>query len=558
MNGQVDTTRPSVQQRRALHALASRAFARDWPALVLALIGVASFVVALAQAPAVVHQLYRDADTAVAFVLPQLAGQAPGGATIDLGNHSWYEAWWFMRATVGLPGHLQMWEAAPFVVAFLGIGVVSWTAWMALGRRAALYCAVALLSIGAPMRNILFEPDVRVELLLHMGLLCAALLLVWERTRRGTLSRRWMVAGGAALAAFTAAGATDQLLIFDGVVPYMLAPCAWWWRTRSRPASTVAYFAILTGTPALVGSLVLSHIMRDAGIGASLSLSSFQFVSVANLAPALGNTLGAWVALGDGSFFGAQVNRASALTFGLGMLCILALAVALRALWHTAGAWWASRSGVAGSTRDGSRDLFVAFWGLALVLTIASNLLTSASETADSRYLLGAWVAVAALLGALATTREGHAVLTIALVAFAATTLRNNIAHGVPPPGIYYEQPVVREIEQFVVAHGARVGYAAYDDSHNFTWATHFKVDVFPIWPCPLPSGSLCQRPLASISSWYLPRPHTPTFVITDSRPGGLTAPPPAAFGHAKARATFGFYTVYAYDHDIAAQLLHY
>jgi hypothetical protein len=552
------TSAPGVLPRaRRLPSAALRMAKRDRLAALLVLIGVASAIVAIAQAPAVIAQLYRDADTAVAFVMPQLAGHLPPGTVTDLGNHSWYEAWWFMRATVGVPDHLLLWEVAPYVFAFVGIAAVAWTARLALGWRAALYTAVALLAIGGALRQVVFEPDVRVGMLLHLALLCGALLIVWKRARAGSSSRRWLVAGGVALAAFTAAGTTDQLLTFDGVIPFVLAPCLWWWRNNTPAARTVALFAILTGVGAVIGGEILSKIMEHEGVGASLSLGSFQFVQTADIAASFANTAAAWAALGNGSFFDAQVSRSSALAFVLGGLSLLALGAILRMVWISAGAWWRARSEATADSATGGRDLFVAFWGLAVVITLATNTLTSTGQAANSRYLIAGWTGVAALLGALVTTRHGRAVMTASIAVFAAAIAGQNIKDGVQPPGVYYTPAQVTQISRFVERHGARIGYGAYANSHNFTWATRFKVKVFPVWPCPLRPGSVCQRPLSSISAWFIPRPGTRTFLITGAQSPAIPTPP-ATFGPALATATFGPYTVRVYGHDVAAQILQY
>ena len=545
-----------MRARRVLRSVFDMA-KRDRLAAVPVVIGVVSVLVALVQAPDVIRQLYRDADTAVAFVLPQLAGDLPRGTIIDLGNHSWYEAWWFMRATVGLPDHLLVWEVAPYVIAFLGISVVAWSARLALGWRSAVYCAVALLAIGNAMRQVMFEPDVRVGMLLHLGLLCSALLVVWRRALEGSLSRRWLIVAGIALTAFTAAGTTDQLLTFDGVIPFLTAPCLWWWRNGTRPARTVALFAIATGTGSLIGGEILSKIMEHAGVGASLSLGSFQFVQTTQIGAALANTVSGWAALGNGDFFGEAVNRTSVLAFLLGGLTLLALAATSRMLWRSVGTWWIARSDSTADSATGRKDLFIAFWGAVLLMTLASNALTSVANSANSRYLIAGWVAVAALLGAVVTTRQAHVVLTVAITGFAAAIAGQNVKNGIPEPAIDYSQTDVMLISRFVDEHRAHIGYAGYAYSHNFTWATRFMVKVFPVWPCPLRPGSVCQRPLSSISAWFIPRKGVRTFLITGNQSLAIPAPP-TAFGPALATTTIGPYTVRVYGHDVAAQILKY
>lgn len=532
----------------------------DLAARALVLTGCMSLLVICVQARDVVHQLYRDSDTAVALVLPQLAGHLPRGTVIDQGNHTWYEAWWFMRATVGLPGHLKLWEAAPFVMAVVGIAAVAWSAVLALGWRAASYTAVVLLAIGNQMRQVLFEPDVRVGMLLHMGLLAGALLLVWSHAHDESLSRRWLIVGGIALAAFTAAGVTDQLTLLDGLIPFVVAPCIWWWRNGSRAARTVALFALTVGIASLVGGEILNKIMEDEGVGASLSLASFGFVPTVDLGTSIAQTIAAWTALGNGDFFGAAVNRESVETFALGVATLVTLVATVRLAWRSVAAWWIVRArarSARADPADGGPSLYVGYWGLALAIALVTNMITSVGPVGNFRYLIGAWTAAAALLGALVATRSGRIVLTAGVAAFAIVIAGQNIKDGVPPPGHYYPQSDVDEISRFVAANGARIGYAAYWDSNNFTWATDFATQVYPVWACPLRPGKLCQRQQADISAWFIPRSHTRTFLITGT--GSLSLPAPAVnFGRPLATATFGRYTVRVYGHDLAAQILNY
>jgi len=551
----VQSGKPGARRRLGLALRDTYETLRRHPApCLLVLVGLVSLVVTVGQARDDVHQLYRDADTAVAFVLPQLAGHSPPGTVTDLGDHNWYETWWFERATIGLPDHFLIWEAAPFIVDFLGIAAVCWAVAIALGRRAALYTGVALLVIGDQMRQVIFEPDVRVGLLVHMGLLCVALLAVWERARSGRLSWRWLLACGGALALFTAPGGTDQLLMIDGVAPFVLTAWLWWWRNRSPAARSVALFATVVGAVALIGEALLTTVMVNAGVSSSLNLDSFQFIPAASLGADVENTITAWASFADGNFFGIPINKAGTLVFVLGALSLIGLLLAVRLTIRTTTAWWSDRAVTRASAEHGAHDLFLGYWALALIMTFASYMLTTASASADARYLLSGWVAVAALLGAAVVTEQGRTVLVAGLVVLSGVMIRDNLAFGVPGPGEAYPPRTAAQIEQYVLSEHTTIGYAAYAYSHNLTWATRFKVKVFPLWPCDLRPGKVCQRALSSDSAWFIPRPHTRTFLI--SGPQTTITAAPADFGTPVAKATFGQFTVSVYGHDVAAQIL--
>ncbi len=555
-----------------------------WLAALVALVGLANLVVLADQATALVHAFYLNADLATALVLPALAGHVPAGSVIDVGAHPWYEEWWFMRATAGLAHYRQLWEAAPFLVGLLGIAVVAACAWRALGWVAGLLSAVALLAASETLRGILYTPDVHGLVVLHLGVLCGALLFVVRRAVRGTLTPGVALLVGVPLAVFTGAGFTDQLLLVGGLGPFVLAPALCWWRSRSRAWLLVAGFALVTGVLAWLCAALLTHIMQEAHVVPSPF--PIEFVSGEALIVDLQNLIGAFAQLGGGSFFGASVSGENLLTFLAGALTLFALFAVLRMLWHRARTWTASAplpaaagaapaesapiaSRVAGEApaapagptsvpSTGPRELFLAFWGLVLVFVIAAFALTALSNTvSDNRYLIGAWAALAALLGLLATGRTGRVALLGAVALFGLLNIHSELSTGVAPFGPGPSQRITGAIERFARAHGASIGYSGYWDSTPVMWNSDFAVQLLPIQACGLPSG-WCGDAGVQITSWYAPRPHTRTFLLVDARPNvplAITAPPPS-FGHPIAGEVLGEgFSIFVYNHDLAADV---
>ncbi|MGO9321449.1 MAG: hypothetical protein ACLQBY_11700 [Solirubrobacteraceae bacterium] len=554
----------------------SSSIARRLPGLprlawMVALVGLANLIVLLAQASSLVHSLYLNADNAAALVMPALSGHAPAGAVVNLGNHPWYEPWWFMRATVGLPGYRQLWEAAPLIVGLLGAAAVAACAWWALGRLAGLLCAVVLFAASEAQRWILYVPESHGLIVIHLAALCAALLFVQRRAFAGRLTPRALLLVGVPLVLFTGAGFTDQLLLAGGLAPLILAPLLCWWRLRTPAWRIVSLFALLTGVLSVLLALLLTHVMQDQNV--VHSPFPVDFVGSEALVTGLQNLIATIAALGGGSFFGAPVSGSNLLTFAAGALTLLALAAILRALWR-----WSTTDPPAATdmpattdalattdapaersaTQVGSRELFVAYWGSVLVVALAVFALTSVSgTTTDGRYLLGAWAAIAALLGILATAPVARAALLAGVALFGVLNLHAELASGVEPAGVGPGQRLAGAIERFATAHGASVGYGSYWDSAPVTWETHLRVKLYPVGACATPAG-LCPYFNNQISSWYLPRANTSSFLLTDSRtnvPGAITGPP-AGFGRPTAVDDVGEgLTVYVYDHDIAADL---
>lgn len=529
-------------------------------AVLIALITVSAVVLAV-QAPATITQLYRNADQAAAIEMVQLARHAPPGTLIGFGDHPWDEAWWFMAATRGLPAHIQIWEAGPFALAVIAILLVCWSTLISLGRRAALMTAAALLSIGVSLRPMWFVVQGNPQLVPHIALLMLALLAVHRRAARGPVSRPWLFIVGGVLAIVTAAAVTDLRFVPDGLLPFVAAPLMWWLRVRARSAKTVMLFSLSVASAALIGGELLSEVMHDAGFRTFLTAGRLSFTPVNSIPSFFGNALAAWATIADGSFGGALVNRAGLLVFALGVLALLALGAAMLLGVTQAVAWW--RAGTRRHDADdpvdsqtGARKLFIGFWSLSLAGGLSSYVLiaTIGYAAGNFRELLPAWVAVSALLGALAVRQYGRWALTTGVILFALITLRDNLTHGVLPYPPAYSQQTVAAVQRFVTSHGAVSGYAGYYDSYDITVGTNFGIDVYPVWPCPSAPHLLCHQVYGNVSSWYDPKPHTRTFVITD--PGiGIAQAPPSGLGHPIATARFAQYSVYIYDHDVAAQL---
>jgi len=523
------------------------------------LVGLTNLVVLAAQAPALVRSLYLNADNASALVLPALASHAPAGSVVNLGNHAWYEPWWFMRASVGLADYRRLWEAAPFVFVLLGFAVVSLCAWWALGRLAGLLCAVALVAASETLREILYIPESHGAIVLHVGVLCAALLGVYRSARADRLGPAVLLGVGVPLVIFTGAGLTDQLLLIGGLGPFVLAPLVCWWRFRSAAWRSVSAFALVTGGLSGLLGLLLTHIMQDNGV--VHAPFPIDFVSSEAILVNLGNLLATVAGLGGGGFFGAPASGSNLLTFIAGALTLLAFAAVGRALWRWSRPYRRRETGTSAEPRSsqaGLRELFVAYWGLTLVLVVAVFALTSVSgATNNGRYLIAAWVAVAALLGILATSPPARTALLLAVGLFGLLNVHAELATGVTPAGVGPNQRMAGEIEHYALAHGASVGYSGYWDAAPVTWETSLRVKVRPVAACNVPAG-LCPYFNNNISTWYAARPGIRSFLLTDSRPNipGAIGGPPASLGSALSHTELGEgFSIYVYDHDIAGNL---
>lgn len=544
----------TVVERKAVAMHRVRVDGLRWLAALVAVVGVGNAVVLLAQARDLVHALYLNADNASALVLPALAGHLPGGTVVNLGNHPWYEPWWLMRATDGLPHYRALWEAAPFAFTLLAIAIVALCATWALGRIAGLLSAVALIAGSETLRGIVLVPESHGALVLHTALLSAGLLVVhWALTsaQRPLLVE---VLVGVPLAVLTAAGVTDQLLLIGGVAPFALAPLLCWLRLRTRVWREVSIFAVVITAASVIGGSMLSNAMQEQGV--IHTPFPIDFATTEALFTNLGNTLGAFTALGGGAFFGQPASGTTFFTAASGVLILAALGAVLHTLWRRL------RGGEAVDTDEptvvGRRDLFIAYWALVLVAVLLSFALTSVGGggIGNSRYVIAGWGALAALLGILAGSRKGTSVVLAGMAVFAVLNMRAELASGVQPAGLGPSQQLAGEIERFTLAHGASIGYSGYWEAAPLTWETRLALQVRPIGPCPAPAD-LCTFSGNYISSWYSAKPRIRTFLVVDASgvPDEIWAPP-AKLGHPVAAMAFaGGYSVYVFNHDLAADL---
>jgi hypothetical protein len=197
--------------------------------------------------------------------------------------------------------------------------------------------------------------------------------------------------------------------------------------------------------------------------------------------------------------------------------------------------------------------LFSSFWGVALVVALAEFTLTNLGTTPTGRYLILAWTAAAALVGVLARAGRARELTIAGVIAFSLLAARASIDAGAPPPfaaAPTYAQAA--QIEQFVTAHGASVGFASYWQASPLMWETRFALRTYPIEACPT-SPPFCQWVLAYIGSWYTPGHARATFLVTSSiaEPTDTITAPAPNLGPPLAAATVGPYVVDVYPYDI-------
>jgi hypothetical protein len=190
-----------------------------------------------------------------------------------------------------------------------------------------------------------------------------------------------------------------------------------------------------------------------------------------------------------------------------------------------------------------------------LAAVIGAFMVTDASwDLASSRYLAGAFLALAALVPVLLASRErARWLVAAALGVYTALAFGYHVTKG---PGKWSTggplQGPADQLADYARANGLEYGYGGYDDVPVVTWLTDERVKVFQVREC---GARLCPYGAHTISSWYRPRPGIRTFLVTHPSARGVSLTHPyALLGTPVDTRRFGSLTVYVYDHDIARE----
>ncbi len=514
-----------------------------WPVRLLAGAAGLNIIVLLAQLRGFIDGLYRIPDIAFSEVLAALSGSAGPGRVVVLGSHPYYEAWWLEKATAGLPHHWEIWEAIPFVIAFLGIALMAWAAWRVLGAFAALLTTTVMVALGNGMRIILFASDAHGFTVAHGALVAAAIVFLAERAVRGRLSWPLLVGVGIALTVLNAVAATDPLFEFAFLPSLALAGCVAWWRHPGYAQRQLAVFCVAVCVASILGAQLLDDLMRSEHVVASFF--PITFVASPSIFAKLQTTIVSVVQLGGGEFFGRPVAGTALLVFIIGVLAMVGLLAVLGLGWR-----YAKSLDRRGNTMTNPQDIYIAFWIGVIVLSLAAYVLTSVGIEGADRYLPGVYAGSAALLPVLARRRVlQRALLAGAVTLFAILIATDHLIEG-PFVGGGPSRSEAYQMLDFARAEHADHGYSTYEIAPVATWQTRAALKVYPIFVC---DGTVFPGALSEINTWYRPKAGTRSFIITQS--GSPFANNPPQFGAPLASATYGPYSVYVYGHDVAANL---
>ena len=207
---------------------------------------------------------------------------------------------------------------------------------------------------------------------------------------------------------------------------------------------------------------------------------------------------------------------------------------------------------------DPARTAFYVFWcSSAILLTLAFLFSAYPVDIYSGRYLVGLLYAAAAVVPAAAAGRVPTRAIALAGTCVFALGAVVSIARQGPVPAPKANTGVTThvadQIERIAARDHLTVGYAGYWDAAPVTWATGFRTQVYPVSVCDQ-RQHLCRFDLHFISSWYSPRPHSGSFLLTDPSLQNVWVRPPD-LGRPTAAYRIGRLTMYVYPYDLAARI---
>jgi hypothetical protein len=520
-----------------------------WAApLVLAAVYLVTLAVQFSQ---LLADVYLSADNAAGPVLGELY-DGTGHHLVILGHSSWFSTLLFERWTQWLPAHRQLWELAPYAMALCSVAFISWGVWRIAGRWAGAATLAVMVCTGPSLLTILMVADDHAPTWFTLALI-GAFLAVLELG--GISSSGWLAVLAVVVGLLMGVNAeSDVLLTISGAVPLLLAVLCTWVLYPDRRTARAVWFAVASVAVALAAGLIAHGIMQhDDVIGA-------HDPKISTLAgtEAIGTNFRLWwqslAVLGNGDFFGMSVGFSALIAFACAAITLISIFLVPRIAHSDLARAIECRRGGPRTADQAARSAWCLFWASsAVLLSVAFVFSAGPEDLTSNRYLVGVFYAAAALVPMLGLRNLPMRVIVTAgatLYAFAGCLA---LAQERIEPPTSPTDPIAAAVANIANAEHMSVGYAGYWDANPITWATHFRVKVFPVDNCG--NQRLCGFELAIDTAWYTPRPRTRTFLLVDPAYPAIPSNPTPDLGQPIAVHQIGNITMYVYPYDIASRL---
>lgn len=516
--------------------------------------GPVAVVLILAHLQRLAAATHWNSDAAAPAVIVESSGGH--GDVTALGEISSATTYFLFWATRALPDHRLVWACLPYLLALVGVGLLTWVSLVLAGRWAAGMTLTLATCVSTDVLFTQVAPAFHGTTWVSVALLAA--LLIARVDGRIRDPRRaafvWCLVG-----LVTGAGiVSDPLLVIVGCLPFALAAVLHRRRIAGQLHGGATRVAALGAASVIVGAAGTLIVLRVAGMTTSRALRNDSYLPLAAPDEVVSHAAQAWrgflALLGTGAGTGVPTGPGGwAITLVGTAALLLVAALGIRAS--------ATRSARPAAPRSAHDALFV-FWGSATVLLLLADVFSDipdpAAGTTNDRYLVPlvlAFAAVVPVWGADGQRRVpvavGIGVLAIAalipIAAMQLATERESGPHARAAPAI----------ASWLASRSVDRGYSDYWDSLSLTY--HTGLTVRAIERCGPSPGSLCPRILNARRSWYRPSGASRTFLLVNPTfgPGSALAQLdlPTVLGPPAASRRFGPTDVYVYDYDLATRL---
>ena len=523
-----------------------------WAALPL---GVIYLILLAHQLDAAIRATNLDADAASGPVIGELFGAAPAHANVVLGEFGWYATLLFDLATKWLPAHRQIWVATPYAMALAGAGLAAWSVWQVAGRWAAGLTAVLLVCASPATLRLDLSTTQHAPAWFCLALLGA--FVVWLERRADEVRPVVLIVLALVIGTIVGVNAkSDPLVIIGALVPFAVALIV----ARARRNTPAFLTGGATLAVSVVAWVVTRTVMRALSVTPEPGLHTTKLVAGAKTVHNAKLWVRSVAVLGNGAVSGGSLTPRV-------VLAAVCAAVTIAAVVLLPWLGWRQLRGRVSSRRARARHAFFAFWcSSAILLSVAFVFSAAPVDIHADRYLVGLLYAAAAVVPAAAALepvggagRGRAAAVVLAGTCVFALGAIVSIARGVSTEGTEFHTPVSTGAADQIARIAARdhltVGYAGYWDAAPVTWATGFRVQVYPVAVC-RQNAHLCRFDLHYISSWYSPRSGAGSFLLTDNRSSESVTAPTPDLGRPIAVYRIGPIKMYTYPYDIAARIV--
>jgi hypothetical protein len=493
----------------------------------------------------IVRAVYWNADVSTAPVIGETLSHARGDTQIL--HFGFYTTLAWEVATRHVPFHRELWVATPYLFVVASALLLAWASWRLAGVWAGAVSGALALCSSSRVTYVLFTPDVHTSTC-FTSVLLGAFLVFLTRDAGRPFRRTAAVAVAVGLLA-GANAASDPLLYYTGLGAFAatIALSACVRRCVGDRATSAAALLLLS---AVVGALVTTAVAHDWRIAIyhdpmGVAPWSAMWPNVVKLAEECAELLnGAFWLHGDlGGWLLALVCLVS--------VCVVAALAVVAAFRGLLRARAGSRSSLPADA------VYPVYWVLVLALLFCSYAGSTVGRLSGSyQYFTVTAYALAALAPVVVPRLPGVVTLvTAASVAYCAASFISTNIHwnrfaSLPP--LAAEVPRLEAIAQ---DNRVAVGYADFWNSTPVTWATAFRLPIYPIDDCE-PTAPLCMHYVQTNTNWYVPRPGRRSMLLSSSGGSYFSGPPGSVLGRWVRRIRLDEQTtVYVYPYDIASRL---